>query len=162
MRTLKFFFALKKLKKPPSKVTQKNLNPLFFSLLPWAAKTDQTDEYELYIQLGLTFLWLLICFSWVTWFSSQLKTSLADVVDLLRIEICRLKSRITNIQFTWFKPWKKNLWEQPTLFSYLHLKLFVCCSLKNSEYKRDENVGCSRWFFSRVESSELDVSNSAK
>jgi hypothetical protein len=29
-----FLFALKKLKKPPSKVAQKNSNPLFFSLLP--------------------------------------------------------------------------------------------------------------------------------
>ena len=29
-----FFFALKKLKKTPSKVAQKNSNPLFFSLLP--------------------------------------------------------------------------------------------------------------------------------
>ena len=28
------FFALKKLKKTPSKVAQKNSNPLFFSLLP--------------------------------------------------------------------------------------------------------------------------------
>ena len=39
------FFAHKKLKKPPSKVAQKNSIPLFFSLLPWAAQTAQTKEF---------------------------------------------------------------------------------------------------------------------
>ena len=36
------FFALKKLKKPPSKVAQKNSNPLFSSL---TAQTAQTEEF---------------------------------------------------------------------------------------------------------------------
>ena len=39
-----FFFAHKKLKKPPSKVAQKNSNPLF-SLTAWAAQTAQTEEF---------------------------------------------------------------------------------------------------------------------
>ena len=45
LKILKVFFAHKKLKKPPSKVAQKNSNPLFFSLLPWAAQTAQTEEF---------------------------------------------------------------------------------------------------------------------
>ena len=43
---LKNFFALKKLKKPPSKVAQNNLNPLFF-LTAWATQTAQTEEFML-------------------------------------------------------------------------------------------------------------------
>ena len=39
------FVAHKKLKKPLSKVAQKNSNP-FFSLLPWAAQTAQTAQTE--------------------------------------------------------------------------------------------------------------------
>ena len=39
------FVAHKKLKKPLSKVAQKNSNP-FFSLLPWAAQTAQTVQTE--------------------------------------------------------------------------------------------------------------------
>ena len=57
-----FEFVFKKLKKPPSKVAQKNQHPLF-SLLPWAAQTAQTEEFmfqnskirlieQLYIELG--------------------------------------------------------------------------------------------------------------
>ena len=42
--TYNIFFAHKKFKKPPSKVAQKNLNPLF-SLIAWAAKTAQTEEF---------------------------------------------------------------------------------------------------------------------
>ena len=38
------FFAHKKLKKPPSKVAQKNSYPLFF-LTAWAAQTAQTEEF---------------------------------------------------------------------------------------------------------------------
>ena len=38
------FFDHKKLKKPPSKVAQKNSNPLF-SLTAWAAQTAQTEEF---------------------------------------------------------------------------------------------------------------------
>ena len=38
------FFAHKKLKKPPSKVAQKKLNPLFF-LTAWAAQTTTTEEF---------------------------------------------------------------------------------------------------------------------
>ena len=38
------FFALKKLKKPPSKVAQKNSNPLFF-LTASSAQTAQTEEF---------------------------------------------------------------------------------------------------------------------
>ena len=34
----------KKLKKPPSKVAQKNSNPLFF-ITAWAAQTAQTEEF---------------------------------------------------------------------------------------------------------------------
>ena len=37
-------FAHKKLKKPPSKVTQKYIT-FFSSLLPWAAQTAQTEEF---------------------------------------------------------------------------------------------------------------------
>ena len=44
-KKIQFFFALKKLKKTPSNVAQKNSNPLFFSLLPWAAQTAQTEEF---------------------------------------------------------------------------------------------------------------------
>ena len=36
-------FALKKLQKPPSKVAQKNLNPLFFPYCP--ELTTQTEEF---------------------------------------------------------------------------------------------------------------------
>ena len=39
-----FFFALKKLKKTPSKVAQKNSNPLFF-LTASSAQTSQTEEF---------------------------------------------------------------------------------------------------------------------
>ena len=38
------FFALKKLKKTPSKVAQKNSNPLFF-LTASSAQTSQTEEF---------------------------------------------------------------------------------------------------------------------
>jgi hypothetical protein len=38
------FFALKKLKKAPSKVAQKNSNPLFF-LTTNSAQTVQTEEF---------------------------------------------------------------------------------------------------------------------
>ena len=38
------FFALKKLKKPPSKVAQKNSNPLF-SLTASTAQMAQTEEF---------------------------------------------------------------------------------------------------------------------
>ena len=38
------FFALKKLKKTPSKVSQKNSNPLFF-LTASSAQTAQTEEF---------------------------------------------------------------------------------------------------------------------
>ena len=40
-----YFFLHKKLKKPPSKVAQKNSNPLLFSSLPCAAQTAQTEEF---------------------------------------------------------------------------------------------------------------------
>ena len=43
---LKNFFALKKLKKPPSIVAQNNSNPPFF-LTAWAAQTAQTEEFML-------------------------------------------------------------------------------------------------------------------
>ena len=46
MRTLKCFFALKKLKKPPSKVAQNNSNPLF-SLTAWANEMAETEEFML-------------------------------------------------------------------------------------------------------------------
>ena len=41
---LSFFFVHKKLKQPPSKVAQKNSDPLF-SLTAWAAQTAQTEEF---------------------------------------------------------------------------------------------------------------------
>ena len=40
------FFVHKKLKKPPSKVAQKNSNLIFFSLTAWAAQTTQTAQTE--------------------------------------------------------------------------------------------------------------------
>ena len=43
-KKFKIFFALKKLKKSPSKVAQDNSNPLF-SLTTWAAQTAQTEEF---------------------------------------------------------------------------------------------------------------------
>jgi hypothetical protein len=46
LKCFKFVFALKKLKKPPSKVAQNNSNPLFF-LTAWAAQTTQTEEFML-------------------------------------------------------------------------------------------------------------------
>ena len=45
IRKIKLFFAHKKLKKPPSKVAQKNSNPLFFPLLPAQAQMAQTEEF---------------------------------------------------------------------------------------------------------------------
>ena len=58
--SLIFFFAHKKLKKPPSKVTQKNSNPLFFPLLPaqpkWPKQKNPCFKMwpmdQLYIELG--------------------------------------------------------------------------------------------------------------
>ena len=52
--------ALKKLKKPPSKVAQKNSNPLFFPLLPaqpkWLKQKNSCSKMwpidQLYIELG--------------------------------------------------------------------------------------------------------------
>ena len=44
LRKIKFFFAHKKLKKPPSKVAQKNSNPLFF-LTASTAQMAQTEEF---------------------------------------------------------------------------------------------------------------------
>ena len=54
-----FFFAHKKLKKPPSKVAQKNSNPLFFSLTASIAQMAQNGSKmwpidQLYIELGIT------------------------------------------------------------------------------------------------------------
>ena len=43
-KNVEFFFAHNKLKKPPSKVAQKNSNPLF-SLLPRSAQTAETEEF---------------------------------------------------------------------------------------------------------------------
>jgi hypothetical protein len=46
LRKIKFFFAHKKLKKPPSKVAQKNSNPLFFPLNTTStAQMAQTEEF---------------------------------------------------------------------------------------------------------------------
>ena len=57
----KKFFALKKLKKPPSKVAQKNSNPLLFPLLPaqpkWPKQKNSCSKMwpidQLYIELGI-------------------------------------------------------------------------------------------------------------
>ena len=46
LKNVKFCFALKKLKKPSSKIAQNNANPLF-SLTAWAAQTAQTEEFML-------------------------------------------------------------------------------------------------------------------
>ena len=43
-KILNIFFAHKKLKKPPSKVAQKNSNPLF-CFTAWAAQTAQKEEF---------------------------------------------------------------------------------------------------------------------
>ena len=56
----KLSFAHKKLKKPPSKVAQKNSNPLVFSLLPaqpkWPKQKNSRSKMwpidQLYIELG--------------------------------------------------------------------------------------------------------------
>ena len=40
----KFYFCPQKVEKTPSKVAQKNSNPLFF-LTAWAAQTAQTEEF---------------------------------------------------------------------------------------------------------------------
>ena len=42
---MQLFSAHKRLKKPPSKVAQKNSNPLFFPLLPAQAQMAQTEEF---------------------------------------------------------------------------------------------------------------------
>ena len=55
-----FFFALKKLKKPPSKVAQKNSNPHFFPYCPELPKQPKQKNLcskmwlidQLYIELG--------------------------------------------------------------------------------------------------------------
>ena len=43
-KKIKLFFAHKKLKKPPSKIAQKNSNPLFFPSAS-TAQTAQTEEF---------------------------------------------------------------------------------------------------------------------
>ena len=64
MRLLKYFrkkIAHKKLKKPPSKVAQKNSNPLFFPYCPELPKRPKQKNScskmwlidQLYIELGL-------------------------------------------------------------------------------------------------------------
>ena len=45
LNILKKNFALKKLKKTPSKVAQKNSNPLFFLLTASTAQMAQTEEF---------------------------------------------------------------------------------------------------------------------
>ena len=57
LKKIKFFFAHKKLKKPASKVAQKNSNPLFF-LTAWAAQTAQTKEFMFQnVAYGPTVYW---------------------------------------------------------------------------------------------------------
>ena len=61
---LKFYFAHKKLKNPPSKVAQKNSNPLFFPYCPELPKRPKQKNScskmwlidHLYIKLGLLLL----------------------------------------------------------------------------------------------------------
>ena len=60
IKWLLIFFALKKLKKPPSKVAQKNSNPLFFPCCPelpkWPKQKNSCSKLwpidQLYIELG--------------------------------------------------------------------------------------------------------------
>ena len=71
-------------KKPPSKVAQKNSNPLFF-LLPWAAQMAQTEEFMFQnvayrptvYRTGICSLWTRIC---PQWFISKLSLSKQDEV----------------------------------------------------------------------------------
>ena len=45
LKNFHVFFCPQKVEKTTLKVAQKNSNPLFFSLLPWAAQTAQTEEF---------------------------------------------------------------------------------------------------------------------
>ena len=111
----KIFFAHKKLKKPPSKVAQKNSNPLFFPYCPELPKRPKQKNScskmwlidQLYIELG-----------WQC--SPSSKKGRRKIVSLL-LHVTLLHAQWSQNKFSNFRP--KPFWSSIMIFTTFYLPM---------------------------------------